>query len=186
VYCASSEVIAPSYRAVGRETGKLLAERGIAVVYGGGNVGLMKDVADGALAAGGEVIGVIPNRLRDRELAHEGATEMIVVDSMHARKQIMASLSDAFMALPGGYGTLDEVFEAVTWTQLGYHEKPVGLVDVDGFYEPLVRFLDEAAARGFIREAHRGLLVHEKTPEALLDTLAALELPSLTKWIDRP
>jgi hypothetical protein len=165
--------------------GTLLARRGVALVYGGGNVGLMGVVADAALAAGGDVIGVIPRSLFDREIAHTGLTDLRIVHSMHERKALMAELSDAFVAMPGGVGTFEEFFEAVTWTQLGLHRKPCGLLDVEGFYAPLEAFIDRALQEGFIRPGHRGIVVTDTDPEALLDKLAAAALPDLPKWIGR-
>ena len=166
--------------------GKHLAEQGIAVVYGGGNVGLMGQVADAALDAGGEVIGVIPHKLKDLEVAHRGLSELLVVDSMHARKMVMASLSDAFVALPGGFGTLDEIFEATTWNQLGYHRKPAGLLNVKGYFDALLAFIQRASGDGFVRPVHAGLLVHADTPSGLLEALRGQEIPSLKQWIDNP
>jgi len=163
--------------------GRLLAERGIGLVYGGGDVGLMGVVADAALAAGGEVIGVIPRALADKEIAHDGLTELYVVDSMHTRKAMMADLSDGFVAMPGGVGTFEEFFEAVTWTQLGLHQKACGLLNVDGFYSPLEAFIDRAVAEGFIRPAHRGIVVMDSDPGRLLDKLAVAVLPDMPKWI---
>jgi uncharacterized protein (TIGR00730 family) len=186
VYCGSSEGKRPEYAEAARGLGALLARRGIGVVFGGGRVGLMGAVADGALAAGGEVIGVIPEKLRTRELAHMGLTELIVVDSMHARKTMMAYLSDAFIALPGGWGTLEETFEVTTWAQLNYHLKPVGILNVNGYYNPLLRFVDHAVDEGFIRPVHRGLIVAADAPEALLERLAEVEVPELGRWIDKP
>jgi len=156
----------------------------VGLVYGGGSVGLMGEVATAALAAGGEAIGVIPEKLQQLELGKADLTELHVVPDMHARKKRMADLSDGFVVLPGGYGTLEELFEAVTWTQLGYHSKPVGLLDVEGYYRPLARFLDQVTAEGFVRPMHRPLVQLADTPEALLDRLARVELPTLDKWID--
>jgi uncharacterized protein (TIGR00730 family) len=186
VYCGSSEGKRPEYAEAARGLGALLARRGIGVVFGGGRVGLMGAVADGALAAGGEVIGVIPEKLRTRELAHMGLTELIVVDSMHARKTMMAYLSDAFIALPGGWGTLEETFEVITWAQLNYHLKPVGILNVNGYYDPLLRFVEHAVNEGFIRSVHRGLMVSADAPEVLLERLAEVEVPELGRWIDKP
>ncbi len=146
----------------------------------------MGAVADGALSEGGEVFGVIPGLLKSLELGHEGVTELFVVDGMHARKSMMANFSDAFVALPGGFGTLEEVFEVTTWTQLNYHKKPVGLLNVAGFYDGLIRFLDHGLAAGFIRPIHRGLMIAETDPEQLLDRLACAEIPVLDQWIVRP
>lgn len=186
VYCGSSDRTDPAYREAAYEVGALLASRRIGVVYGGGRVGLMGAVADGALEAGGEVFGVIPEKLQALELSHKDLTELFVVDSMHARKSIMAHLSDAFIALPGGWGTLEEVFEVTTWTQLNYHRKPVGLLNIRGYYDSLLTFIDHAVSTGFIREGHRGLLQHANEPAGLLAALATAEIPELPKWIDRP
>ncbi len=186
VYCGSSDDVNERYKEAAREVGRLLATRGVGVVYGAGNVGLMGEVADAALGAGGEVIGVIPHKLAALEVAHEGLSELIEVDSMHARKTVMCGLSDAFMILPGGYGTLDELFEATTWTQLGYHIKPVGLLNVDGYFDSLIAFLDHAQAEGFVRDAHRQIMLHAETPSALLEGLGEAELPRFTRWVDEP
>ncbi len=185
VYCGSSTG-RPVYVEAARGLGTWLAEQGIGVVYGGGRVGLMGVLADAALAAGGEVYGVIPDKLRALELGHEGLTELFVTDSMHARKLIMAQLSDAFIAMPGGYGTLEELFEVTTWTQLNYQEKPVGLLNVEGFYDPLLAHLEHAHGEGFIRPIHRELIQHAATPAALVEKLAEVDLPALHRWIDRP
>lgn len=185
VYCGSSDDVDPSYLEAARGVGRLLAERGLGVVYGGGRVGLMGAMADAALQAGGNVVGVITERLASMEVGHDGLDELMVVDSMHARKTIMAALADAFIALPGGFGTLEEVFEATTWAQLGYHDKPVGLLDVDGYYAPLVDFLDRATELGFVRGAQRGLLLSESTPERLLERLAEAEPSPLPRLMER-
>lgn len=163
--------------------GGLIARKGIGLVYGGGNVGLMGVIADAALEAGGEVIGVIPLALADREIAHTGLTDLRVVDSMHTRKAKMAELSDAFVAMPGGVGTFEEFFEAITWTQLGLHRKPCGLLNVEGFYTPLERFIDQAVTEGFIRPVHRKAIVMDDNPARLLETLATIDLPNVPKWI---
>jgi uncharacterized protein (TIGR00730 family) len=163
--------------------GALLARRGIGLVYGGGNVGLMGIVADAALAGGGEVIGVIPRSLADREIAHDGVTDLRVVDSMHTRKALMSDLSDAFIAMPGGVGTFEEFFEAVTWTQLGVHRKPCGLLNVGGFYSPLAAFIDQAVTEGFIKPVHRASIVVDDDPERLLNSLLTIKLPDVPKWI---
>ncbi len=184
VYCGSSNAARPVFRDAARGVGRMLAERGIGVVYGGGSVGLMNEVASGALDAGGEVIGVIPQKLMDLELGRGDLTELLIVPDMHARKKAMADLSDAFVALPGGYGTLEELFEAITWTQLEYHHKPVGLLDVDGFFEHLVVFLARAHAEGFVRAQHVGLVQVATDPADLLAKLEAVELPRLHQWID--
>jgi hypothetical protein len=186
VYCGSSAGADPGYVEAARGVGEHLARQGIAVVFGGGRVGMMGAVADGALAAGGQVIGVIPEKLRGRELAHTGLTELFVVDSMHARKTMMAYLSDGFLALPGGFGTLEEIFEVTTWSQLNYHMKPVGLLNVRGYFDKLIAFLDHGAAEGFIREVHRPLMQSSPDIGELLDVMAKVEIPELGRWIDRP
>ena len=165
--------------------GTLLAKRGIGLVYGGGNVGLMGVIADAVLDRGGEVIGVIPQALANREIAHTGVTALHIVDSMHTRKAMMAELSDVFVAMPGGVGTFEEFFEAVTWTQLGLQRKPCGLLNVNGFYSPLAAFIDQAVTEGFIKPVHRAAIVVDSDPGRLLDTLASIRLPDVPKWIGR-
>jgi len=169
------------YAASAAQVGRMLAERGIGLVYGGGRVGLMGALADAALAAGGEVIGVIPQALLERELGHRGLTELRVVDSMHARKALMGELASGFIALPGGVGTLEELFEVWSWATLGLHRKPCGLLDVGGFFAPLVEFLDRQVGEGFIHPAYRAILMVASTPEALLDAFAGYEPPA-QKW----
>ena len=183
VFCGSSIGNDPAYRTMAVTVGGLLAKRGIGLVYGGGNVGLMGIVADAALRAGGEVIGVIPHALNEREIAHAGVTDLRIVDSMHTRKAMMAELADAFIAMPGGVGTFEEFFEAVTWTQLGLHRKPCGLLNVSGFYTPLAAFIDHAVTEGFIKPIHRAIVVVDDDPERLLDTLGSVKLPDVPKWI---
>src|SRR3954452_19516653 len=185
VYCGSSPGADPGYAAAARELGRLLAARGIGLVYGGGNVGLMGAIADAAMEAGGEVTGVIPQALLDREVGHRGVTELRVVASMHERKALMADLSDAFVALPGGIGTLEELVEVYTWAQLGLHRKPIGLLDVAAFYAPLVAFLDHAVQERFLRPEHRATLLVGSDPEDLLERMAAFEPPAVEMWIDR-
>jgi hypothetical protein len=165
--------------------GRLLAERKIGLVYGGGNVGLMGAVADAVLAAGGEAIGVIPRHLESREIAHRGLTELRVVASMHERKALMADLSDAFIALPGGLGTFEEFFEVATWSQLGIHDKPLGLLNVRGYYDVLDQHLARAVEERFVRAEHRSLILLAEDPAALLDRLQALEPRHVDKWLDR-
>ncbi len=177
VFCGSNPGVDPVYADAARALGRELARRDIGVVYGGGRVGLMGQLADAALIAGGKVYGVIPQKLCDLEVGHSGLTELFVVDSMHARKMLMAQLADAFIALPGGFGTLEELFEVVTWGQLGYHHKPVGLLDVAGYFAPLLAFIDHAAATGFILPQYRPLLQHATDLDALLGQLAQVELP---------
>jgi uncharacterized protein (TIGR00730 family) len=184
VFCGSNLGTDPAYEAAARGLGELLVERGIGLVYGGGAVGLMGVIADTVLAGGGEVVGVIPQHLWDKEVGHAGLTELLVVSSMHERKLAMADRADAFVALPGGVGTFEELFEAITWTQLGIHEKPCGLLDVAGYYRLLDAFLDGAVAAGFIRDAHRRhLLTSTEDPAELLDRLAAWEPITGSKWL---
>ncbi|HEY7241707.1 MAG TPA: TIGR00730 family Rossman fold protein [Burkholderiales bacterium] len=181
VFCGSNAGHNPAYAACATQLGRVLAQRGIGLVYGGGRVGLMGVVADAALAAGGEVIGVIPQALLERELGHRGLTELRVVDSMHSRKALMGELSAGFIALPGGVGTLEELFEVWSWATLGLHRKPCGLLDVDGFFAPLVDFLDRQVEEGFIQPTYRAMLAVASTPEELLDAFAAYEPPA-EKW----
>jgi uncharacterized protein (TIGR00730 family) len=171
IFCGSNPGERPEYRAAAVELAERLARSGRRVVYGGARVGIMGAVADAALAAGGEVVGVIPEALVSREVAHRGLTELLVVDSMHTRKATMSALSDAFVVLPGGLGTLEELFEVWTWAQLGIHDKPIGLLDVAGYWQPLESFLDHAVAEGFVRAPHRDLVFLEDEPEALLTRL---------------
>jgi uncharacterized protein (TIGR00730 family) len=185
VFCGSSLGSKAEYSAAAVTLGGLLARRNIGLVYGGGNVGLMGVVANAVLDAGGEVIGVIPHSLAQREIEHRGLTHLHVVDSMHTRKAMMADLADAFIAMPGGVGTFEEFFEAVTWTQLGLHRKPCGLLNVAGFYTPLSAFIDQAVAEGFIKPIHRASIVLDDDAERLLDTLATVTLPDVPKWIQR-
>jgi len=185
VYCGSSPGARPEYLEAAEELGRLLAERGIGLVYGGANVGLMGAVADACRDAGGAVTGVIPWALRDREIAHVGLDDLRFVGSMHERKALMADLADGFVALPGGVGTLEELVEVMTWTQLGLHRKPCGVLDVCGYYGHLLAFLDHAVDERFLRPEHRGLLVCEEEPEALLDAFAAWQAPTVAKWMDR-
>jgi uncharacterized protein (TIGR00730 family) len=163
--------------------GATLARRHVGLVFGGGNVGLMGVLADAVLAGGGEAIGVIPAALVAREIAHAGVTEMFVTEGMHPRKAKMAELSNAFIALPGGFGTYEELFEVVTWGQLGFHQKPIGLLDVEGYFGPLLALIDRAVADGFVQPAQARTFVHEEDPDALLDALAAWTPPPATRWI---
>ena len=181
VFCGSSPGHDPAYATSAARLGRVLAERGIGLVYGGGRVGLMGALADAALAAGGEVIGVIPQALLEREIGHRGLTQLRVVDSMHARKALMGELAGGFIALPGGIGTLEELFEVWSWAQLGLHRKPCGLLDVGGFFAPLVDFLDRQVKAGFIHPTYRAMLAVASAPEALLDAFAAYEPPA-EKW----
>ncbi len=181
VYCGSSNGAPERYFDTAREVGARLAGRGIDVVYGGGNVGLMGALADAALAAGGKVYGVIPEKLRDLELAHEGISELFITNTMHERKTKMAELADAFIALPGGWGTLEEIFEVTTWTQLEYHDKPVGMLNAHGYYDALLAFLEHAHKEGFIRPQHRGLINTAVELDELIERMAACVLPKLER-----
>ena len=183
VYCGSSPGSDPAFGEAAKQAGRTLAERGIRVVYGGGNVGLMGRLADGALQAGGEVIGVIPHHLADKELAHPGANQMIRVATMHERKQVMADLSDAFIALPGGIGTLEELFETLTWLQLGLHTKPVGLLNVHHFWGRMLDFLDEMVASRFLKLLHREMLIVSHDLPELLTRLQDFQAPDANKWL---
>ena len=172
VFCGSAMGVGPAYRLAAQALGRVLAERGVGLVYGGGRVGLMGVVADAVLAGGGEVVGVMPEALVAREIAHPGLTALRVVGSMHERKAVMAAESDAFVALPGGIGTLEELFEVWTWAQLGIHAKPCGVLDVGGYYAPLLAFLDRGVAEGFVRPAQRAALLVDDEPGRMVDRLA--------------
>jgi len=185
IYCGSSPGARPEYAEAAKTCGTMLATRGIGLVYGGGNVGMMGMIADAVIDAGGEVIGVIPHHLADKELAHEGATQMIRVNSMHERKQLMADLSSGFIALPGGIGTLEELFETMTWLQLGLHRKPIGLLNVAGFFDAMLTFLDHMVAERFLKAEHRDLLIVDDDIERVVDRMAAFEPPDANKWLDR-
>ncbi|HVV13231.1 TIGR00730 family Rossman fold protein [Amycolatopsis sp.] len=182
VFCGSSAGKDPVYVEQAEILGKLLADRGIGLVYGGASVGIMGTVAQAALSAGGEVIGVIPKHLMRAEIAHAGLTELHVTEDMHERKAKMAELSDGFLALPGGAGTLEELAEVWTWAQLGLHSKPIGLVDVAGYYQPLRQFVDHMVTEGFLRPEHRDFLLTGSDPAALLDAFATYEPPTVAKW----
>jgi uncharacterized protein (TIGR00730 family) len=186
VFCGASPGARPRYAETTTELARLLAADGIGVVYGGGGVGLMGVLADALLAEGGEITGVIPRALVDREIAHRDVTDMRVVGSMHERKALMAELADAFIALPGGLGTLEELFEMYTWAQLGLHRKPCALLNVEGYYDGVVGFLAHAVDERFVREEHREMLVVEREPRALIERLREFEPDAvLPKWIDR-
>ena len=185
VFCGSSHGRRPAYAAAARAVGTGLAERGIGTVYGGGNVGLMGILADAALAAGGEVIGVIPESLMAKELGHGSVTTLHVVRSMHERKALMADLSDAFLALPGGFGTYEEILEITTWAQLGLHAKAFGLLDVEGFYQPLLAQFARAVEDGFIRPDQRALLAVESDPQAMIERLLTAAPPHFDRWLER-
>jgi uncharacterized protein (TIGR00730 family) len=185
VFCGSSPGARPSYRAAAERLATAIAERGLDLVYGGASVGLMGALADAALAAGGRVVGVLPRALDRKEIAHAGLSELRVVDSMHERKAQMAERSDAFVALPGGIGTLEEWFEVLTWSQLGFHAKPCGLLDVDGYFAPLLALLDRAVHERFVTPVHRSMIVVEDDAERLLDALEGWHAPAAEKWLDR-
>jgi uncharacterized protein (TIGR00730 family) len=176
VFCGSSSGNDPRYAQAARELGKLLVARRVGLVFGAGHIGLMGVIADAVLEAGGEAIGVIPQVLVDKELAHRSLTDLRIVPGMHERKAAMAALAHAFVALPGGYGTADEWFEMLTWAQLRLHDKPIGVLNVNGFFDPLLAWLDRAVDDGFVKPAHRRLLVVAKTPEQLLDSLFESEV----------
>ena len=183
VFCGSSSGARAEYTRAAAETGQVIARRGLGLVYGGGHVGLMGVAADAALRAGGEVIGAITHALRDREIGHDGLTELHVVRTMHERKALMAALSDGFLVLPGGIGTLEEFFEVWTWGQLGEHAKPVGLVNVAGYFDGLIRFLETMMAEGFLKRKHRKMLIVADTPTAVLDAFTRYEPPTVGKWV---
>lgn len=171
VFCGSSEGVREEYAAAARGLGFTMAGRGLRLVFGGGRVGLMGVVADAVLEAGGEAVGVMPQTLMDEEIGHESLTELRVVGTMHERKALMADLTDAFVALPGGYGTFEEALEALTWSQLGLHDKPCGFLNVAGFYDPLMSMFDHASREGFVRDRHRALALLEEDPGRMLDLL---------------
>lgn len=183
VFLGSSTGISPIYAEAAHRFGTLLARRGIGLVYGGGTVGLMGIIADAACAGGGEVIGIIPEALRAREHDHAGLTALHVVRTMHERKAMMAEMSDGFVAMPGGIGTFEELFEAWTWNQLGYHAKPCGLLNVNGFYDALSHFIDHVVGEGFLNPDHREMLIVERDPDMMLDTLARYLPPFTPRWI---
>src|SRR5450755_2922847 len=183
VFCGSNSGINPAYRDAAIHLGRLLAERGIELVYGGGNIGLMGVLADAVLQSHGRVIGVIPESLLAKEVGHRSLTELRVVKSMHERKSLMADLSDGFIAMPGGFGTFEEFCEVVTWSQLGIHVKPCGLLNVEGYYDPLLDLFDHAVSEGFLREENRRLVLEDRDPERLLEKMAQFRAPAVGKWI---
>jgi len=185
VFCGSNAGTSPAYAAATRALARAITGRGLRLVYGGGRIGLMGVLGEEALAAGGHVIGVVPRRLVEKEVVRTDLSELHVVETMQERKSLMAALSDGFVALPGGFGTLDELFEMLTWTQLGYHRKPCALLDVDDYFERLIAFLDHSVEQRFITAPHRAMLVVERDPGALLDRLAAERPPDSSKWMDR-
>lgn len=185
VYCGSSSGRIDAYAVAARALARAMTERGIRLIYGGAGVGIMGVVADEVLRLGGEAVGVIPESLMRKEIAHAGLTELHVTASMHARKTLMAELADGFVALPGGLGTLEELFEVWTWAQLGFHHKPCGLLNVAGYYDALIGFLDHAAGEQFVRPDQRNMLVVESNPIALLDRFTTYTPPAMTKWVGR-
>ena len=184
VFCGSNPGARPEYMEGARAFGRLLSQRGIGVVYGGSSVGLMSAVAEAVLDELGDIIGVIPKMLVEREVAHKSLSDLRIVDSMHERKALIAELSDGFVALPGGIGTLEEFFEIWTWAQLGVHEKPCGLLNIAGYFDPLLAFLDRAVEEKFVREVHRSMVIVENDPVALLYRLEAYQAPRVVKWIN--
>jgi len=184
VFCGSNPGARPDYVEGARAFGHLLAQRGIGVAYGGSSVGLMSAVAEAVLDEMGDIIGVIPKMLVEREVAHKTLSDLRIVGSMHERKALMAELSDGFVALPGGIGTLEEFFEVWTWAQLGMHEKPCGLLNIAGYFDPLLEFLDRAVTEKFVREVHRSMVIVESDPRALLSKFEAYEPPRVVKWIN--
>jgi len=185
VFCGSSTGAKPIYSEQSRKLARFFYQQKLTLVYGGANVGLMGILADSLLEAGGKVIGVMPKSLVEREVAHTGLTEMHIVDGMQERKALMAKLSDAFIALPGAFGTFDELFEILTWNQLGIVHKPVGLLNIDGFFDPLIRLLDHAVEEKFLRPEHRGILLIDHSPESLYEKLDAFQPVTAEKWIER-
>ena len=184
VFCGSNPGSRPEYMAAARSLGRLLAQRGIGVVYGGSNVGLMSALAEEMMDELGDIIGVIPRMLVEREVANTALTDLRIVATMHERKALMAELADAFIALPGGIGTLEEFFETWTWAQLGMHTKPCGLLNVAGYFDPLLTFLDRAVSERFVRDVHRQMLVVDSDPAALLGRFEAYDPPQVVKWIN--
>lgn len=185
VYCGSNPGRREAYANAARDLAKSLVERNLRLVYGGASVGIMGIVADTVLQLGGEAVGVIPDALMRKEIAHPNLTELHVTRSMHERKTMMAELSDGFIALPGGVGTLEEIFEIWTWAQLGFHGKPCGLLNIAGYYDALITFLDHTVAEQFVREPHRSMLLVEQAPEALLDRFAGYQPPTIQKWVEK-
>ena len=184
IFCGSSRGTDPLYVEAAEGFARMLVERGIGIVYGGSNVGIMGALADAAMAAGGEVIGVIPEALVRKEKAHDGITDLRIVGTMHERKAVMADLAEGFVGLPGGLGTLDEFFEICTWAQLGIHEFPCALLDVDGFFQPLLGFLDQVVERGFLSAEHRRMILVDADPDRLLEACVAYRAPTGPKWMD--
>lgn len=185
VYCGSSSGRQSDYARVARELARSMVNRNIDLVYGGASVGIMGEIANAVLEEGGEVIGIIPKGLFKKEVAHTGVTELREVDSMHERKTLMADLSDGFIALPGGFGTIEEIFEIITWSQLGMHRKPCGLLNVCHYYDKLIGFLDHAVSEQFIKSTHRSTILIDECPDTLLDKFESYKAPETTKWLDK-
>ena len=183
VYCGSSSGKNPAYSQAAVNLALALCERNIGLVYGGGAIGVMGTVADAVLAAGGEAVGVIPKALAIKEVAHDNLSELHVVASMHERKAMMADLADGFIALPGGWGTLEEIFEILTWAQLGFHDKPCGLLNIDGYYDGLIGFLENSFDQQFVNELCRPMLMKAREPQTLLDKFATYRAPKVRKWM---
>ena len=185
VYCGSNAGRNPGYLAAAKNLGESLAARGIGLVYGGSGFGVMGAVADGVTAGGGEATGIIPRDLLKKETPHNGLADLKIVDSMHDRKALMVKLSDGFAALPGGLGTLEELFEVWTWAQLGFHRKPCALLNVYSYYDPLIAFLDQAVEEGFVKAKHRAMLIVEDDPEKLIAQLESYRPPEVERWLDK-
>lgn len=185
VFCGSSVGGNPAYIEGARKTGRLIAERGMTLVYGGGNIGLMREVADSAIAGGARVIGVMPGSIVEKEIAHKEITKLHIVDSMHERKALMAQLSDGFIALPGGFGTLDEMFEIMTWNQLEIITKPTGMLNINGFFDHLIAHINHAVAEKFVRPEHQDNLIVDTDPKRLLERMMDFNPKAAEKWIDR-
>jgi uncharacterized protein (TIGR00730 family) len=185
VYCGSSPGRKKEYTEIAQTLGTILADRNIELIYGGASVGMMGALADAVLQEGGKVTGIIPDNLMRKEVAHDGLTDLQVVASMHERKAQMAELSDGFIALPGGFGTMEELFEMLTWGQLGLHRKPIGMLKISGYYHHLSTFLDHTVKEGFVKENHRSMLIVKENPKELLEQLDKYESPVVEKWIDR-
>jgi len=185
VFCGSASGGRPAYEQAAREVGKELAQRKIRLIYGGGKVGMMGALAEGCLSAGGEVVGVIPGALVNREMAHHGINDLIIVESMHERKARMSDLADGFLTLPGGFGTFEEMFEVLTWAQLGFHPKPCGLLNIEGYFDPLLTMLDHAVSEGFLKLENRELLVTASQADLVIECLKNFVVDKKNRWIDR-
>jgi uncharacterized protein (TIGR00730 family) len=183
VFCGSSSGAQPIYQKIAFSVGRLLTEHGYGVVYGGGRVGLMGALAEGTLAAGGNLVGIIPKVLFDKEIGNSDLKDLRIVGSMHERKALMAELSEAFITLPGGFGTFEECFEMVTWSQLGVHKKPCGVLNINGFYDPLLNMCDRAVSQGFLTEVDRKLIISDPDPESLIQRVLTFKVPESTKWL---